>query len=264
MQKGYKRNAKGKAILHCFIGLFIVIIVILVAYFCLNIDYSDKLDPNASMRPYVEMTPAPSANASAAPSASALPDATPVPSPTVEPTATPTPSPAPTETPAPTSMASLAAPVKRDGFALPPETTMDVKMGITHSFRSTADSYRYVYLEGYAYVDDPGFDGSVNAQYLVVTQVSSNASILVLPTKTEGISGLDHADAKCANASASDFQVVIDASSFPDEIYSLGMVFQYTDANGQGHLEYAKFPDNQTITVLSSQIISEIPVTEAE
>ena len=56
MQKGYKRNGKSKAVLHCFIGLFLVIIVVLVAYFWLSMDYSDQLDPETSMRPYVETT----------------------------------------------------------------------------------------------------------------------------------------------------------------------------------------------------------------
>ena len=51
MQKGYKRNGKSKAVLHCFIGLFFVIIVVLVAYFWLSMDYSDQLDPETSMRP---------------------------------------------------------------------------------------------------------------------------------------------------------------------------------------------------------------------
>ena len=35
MQKGYKREAKGMAILRCFFGLFVVIIVVLLASFML-------------------------------------------------------------------------------------------------------------------------------------------------------------------------------------------------------------------------------------
>ena len=59
MQKGYKRQAKGMAVLRCFIGLFIVLIVVLLATFFIGLDYSDKLSPEASLRPYVAETPAP-------------------------------------------------------------------------------------------------------------------------------------------------------------------------------------------------------------
>ena len=61
MQKGYKRQAKGMAVLRCFIGLFIVLIVVLLATFFIGLDYSDKLSPEASLRPYVAETPAPTA-----------------------------------------------------------------------------------------------------------------------------------------------------------------------------------------------------------
>ena len=40
MQKGYKRQAKGMAVLRCFIGLFIVLIVVLLATFFIGLDYS--------------------------------------------------------------------------------------------------------------------------------------------------------------------------------------------------------------------------------
>ena len=74
MQKGYKREGRGMAVLRCFIGLFIMIVVILLAYFMLQLDYSDKLDPSVSMRPYVEVTPSPIPAATAEPTeAPALP-----------------------------------------------------------------------------------------------------------------------------------------------------------------------------------------------
>lgn len=272
LQKGYKRDAKGKAILHCFIGLFLVIIFVLLAYFYLSVDYTDKLDPDTSMRPYVEVTPSPAP--SSAPESSVAPQTSPeatveatasaTPEPTPEPTPTPTPSPSPSPSPEPTSMASAAAPIKTDGFSLPSLTTMDVEMGITSGVRSSVDGNRYIQLKGYAYVNDPGYDGSTAAIYLVITQFSSNKSILVLPSKVDGASGMDHSDAACQNASASDFEVVIDAGSFPDEIYSLGMVFQYTDTNGQPHLEYAKFPEDITITTLGGQVMNNINPSEAE
>ncbi|MDO5323822.1 MAG: hypothetical protein Q4G06_07350, partial [Clostridia bacterium] len=61
MQKGYKRNGKGMAVLHFFIGLIIVAILMCALYFFLGkVDYSDKLaNPDATMRAYVEMTAAP-------------------------------------------------------------------------------------------------------------------------------------------------------------------------------------------------------------
>ena len=44
MQKGYKRNRKGMAVLHFFIGLIIVVILVCALYFFLGkVDYSDKL-----------------------------------------------------------------------------------------------------------------------------------------------------------------------------------------------------------------------------
>ena len=55
MQKGYKRNGKGMAVLHFFIGLIIVAILMCALYFFLGkVDYSDKLaNPDATMRAYV-------------------------------------------------------------------------------------------------------------------------------------------------------------------------------------------------------------------
>ncbi|MBQ8506073.1 MAG: hypothetical protein IJ466_01375, partial [Clostridia bacterium] len=61
MQKGYKRNNKGMAVLHFFIGLLFIALLVCAGYFVLTkLDYSDKLaNPDASMRPYVEMTAQP-------------------------------------------------------------------------------------------------------------------------------------------------------------------------------------------------------------
>ena len=267
MQKGYKRNAKGMAVLRCFIGLFSVIIVILIAYFYLQVDYSDKLNPNASIRPYVETTPSPTLDANAAlPAASPSPEITsaPTPVPTAVPTATPTPSPSPTPSPEPTSMAANISAVKTDGFALPDVSQLDGKIGITHAYLSAADDNKLLQLQGYAYINEETYDGSSAQLFLVVTQAASGSSVLVLPNKVEGVSGLDHSSAICANASASDFEVFIDVSAFPSEIYSLGMVFMYTGTDGQNHIEYFKFPDNIAFTVLDSRIITDIPTTKAD
>ena len=264
MQKGYKRNAKGMAVLRCFIGLFSVIIVVLIAYFYLQVDYTDKLDPSASIRPYVETTPSPTPDANAVLTvASATPEvtSTPTPKPTTAPTATPTPSPSPTPSPEPTSMASNVSAIKTDGFALPEPSQLDGKIGITHACRSAADDNKMLQLQGYAYVNEETYDGSTAQIFLVVTQASSGNSVLVLPNKVEGISGVDHDGAICANAAASDFEAFIDASAFPSEIYSLGMVFMYTDTDGQNHIEYFKFPDSIAFTVLDSRIITDIPTS---
>ena len=63
MQKGYKRNGKGMAVLRFFIGLIVIAIIVGVIWFFLQkVDYSDKLaDPNVATRPYVEMTADPNA-----------------------------------------------------------------------------------------------------------------------------------------------------------------------------------------------------------
>ena len=54
-KQGRKREAKGLAVLYFVIGLIILLIILAVVYFALvKLDYSDKLDPNATQRPYVE------------------------------------------------------------------------------------------------------------------------------------------------------------------------------------------------------------------
>ena len=55
LKQGRKREAKGLAVLYFIIGLIILLIILAVIYFALaKLDYSDKLDPEATMRPYVE------------------------------------------------------------------------------------------------------------------------------------------------------------------------------------------------------------------
>ena len=55
LKQGRKREAKGLAVLYFIIGLIILLIKLAVIYFALaKLDYSDKLDPEATMRPYVE------------------------------------------------------------------------------------------------------------------------------------------------------------------------------------------------------------------
>lgn len=282
MQKGYKREGRGMAVLRCFIGLFIMIVVILLAYFMLRLDYSDKLDPNASIRPYVEITPSPVPTSTPevteapaviqateapvvtdAPLITAIPTAEPTEAPTAEPTAEPTPE--VTATPEPTKIPSSAvAPLKFSGYKLPSLSAKDAELGITYSYRSAADDNRYLHLQGYAYVDDSGYNGSNADLYLVIIR-STGHTALALPTKVSGISGIEHASAQCSNASASDFDVVIDVSKFPDDSYTLGMVFMYKDSSaGQTRTEYFTFPSEMSFSVLSNQVISDVRTVTAE
>ena len=275
MQKGYKREGRAMAVLRCFIGLFILIVVVLLAYFLLRLDYSDKLEPGASMRPYVEVTstPVPSATpdvtdvpailsnamegAAATPTATATakPTAAVTPKPTAEPTAEPTATPEPTAIPE-----SAIAPLKFSGFELPELSLKTAQLGVTHSYRSAADSYRYLHLKGYACIDEAEYDGAAADIYLVIIR-STGHTALALPTKSEGASGVA-LTASCANASASDFDVVIDVSKFPDDSYTLGMVFMYKDGEGKTRTEYCTFPASQSFSVLSGQVISDVKTAE--
>ncbi len=130
-KQGRKREAKGLAVLYFIIGLIILLIILAVIYFALaKLDYSDKIDPEVTMRPYVEQAqpepePEPLESEIEAPEAPAdnaapedevdltepteepTPEPTPEPTeestlePTAEPTPEPTPEPEPTDTPAP-------------------------------------------------------------------------------------------------------------------------------------------------------------------
>ena len=95
-------------------------------------------------------------------------------------------------------------------------------------------------LAGYGYLDDPSFDGSTVQTYLIINRDSVSARAMLKATNTAGISGVDHADAQCANA-GSDFEVVLNAAALPDDIYTLGLVLQYT-VNGETKLDYIALP----------------------
>lgn len=282
MQKGYKREGRGMAVLHCFIGLFLTIGIILLACFMLRMDYSDKLDPNASIRPYVEITPSPvptatpevteapaiieataTAAITATPAATAAPTAIATEVPTAEPTAEPTPE--VTATPEPTQIPSSAvSQLKFSGYKLPSLSTKDAELGITYSQRSAADNNKYLHLQGYAYINDSGYNGEKAEIFLVIIR-STGHTALALPTKVAGISGGTHADAACSNASASDFEAVLDVSQFPDDSYKLGMVFVYTDSNtGKQRTEYVTFPNEMSFSVLSKKAVSDVKTVIAE
>ena len=285
MQKGYKREAKAMAVLRCFIGIFFVIFIVLLAFFLLKMDYTDKLteESKQNMRDYVETTAVPTVLVEAEPTlqpaanmsepggsgsggltvltnAGDTPTATPEPTeaPTEAPTATPSPEPtpevtptvAPTETPLPTSIPAAAiSAIQFDKPALPEVTSMDAKAGITYSYRSAVDANRYLELRGYAYLNDASFDGSDCEVYLVLMQDNAVHYAVVKTELEKGISGLAHEDAVCKNADFSDWKAVIDVSEFPDSIYTMGAVIAYK-VDGKVEYAYFLFPDYATFTVL--------------
>lgn len=268
MQKGYKREAKGMAILRCFFGLFIVIVVVLLASFMLQLDYSDKLDPATSMRPYVEVPPTPTPDPNATPDPAALtivdsatekPAVTPTP--TVKPTATPTPTPTPVPTPEPTAIPSSAFSAVRTDLTCPALSNKEAKLGITYSYLSEANDKSVIVLRGYGYIDDERFDTASASSFLVFQREADGRKAFAQVKYVDGISGVDHADAKCANASITDFEAVIDVSYFPEDIYSLGLVIGY-QYNGQTGFDYFEFPEGTTFTVLNGKIISNVIVED--
>ena len=261
MQKGYKRNAKYKAVLHFFIGIIFMIIVALVAWFMLTqMDYSDKLEPGTSMRPYVETTPEPSPSISPSAAVETTPTPTPTPTATATPTPTPTPSPTPEPTPEPTSIAAeVYAPMRAD-LPLPDGATSDNGViGITHSYRSSVDGNKVLQLQGYGYVNDPSFDGSTAQIYLVIRQESTGNRVVAMANMKPGVTGLEHSDALCANASASEFEAFLHVENFANDIYSLDMVINYK-VDGADQLVYFEYPEEISFTVLNGQVLSDIPV----
>lgn len=265
MQKGYKRNAKYKAVLHFFIGIIFMIIIALIAWFMLTqMDYSDKLDPDTSMRPYVETTPEVSPSVSPSAHIETTPTPTPTPAFTPTPSPTPTPTPTPEPTPEPTSIAAESYSPMRADLKLPDGATIDNGViGITHSYRSTADGNKVLQLQGYGYVNDPSFDGTTAQIYLVIRQESSGDRIVAMATMKPGITGMEHADAQCVNASSSEFEAFLYVDQFANDIYSLDMVINYK-INGEDQLVYIEYPEEISFTVLNGQILSEVPLTEAE
>lgn len=270
MQKGYKRQAKGMAVLRCFIGLFIVLIVVLLASFIISLDYSDKLSPDASVRPYVAETPVPAETPSLAgtviPADTPVADATPTPSPTPTPTPTPEPTPSPTPTPAPTAIPDSAVSEMsgdQDIIRVIPtsSTTDNAKTGVTYCYRSEANENRMMVVRGYAYIDDPTFDGSTVQTYIVLKRDSNAARALIRATNTAGISGKNHESAQCTNPSGADFEFVLSSGLLPDDIYSMGLVLQYS-VNGETKLDYIDLPSQQSFTVLNGIFLGDIPVSE--
>ena len=274
MQKGYKRTGKGIAVLHFFIGLIVLAIVVFAIYFFVNMmDYSDRLDPQVSMRPYVEVTAAP-ATASPEPTAvvtvteepeivdisgvTAV-EATPVPTerPTPAPTAirTPDPTPIATATPEPTAIPkSKLSEAATSGFSVP-AASGSATLDLTKIYASKADSNQIVQLNGYAYINDERFDGNGVKSFIIITQKSSGKQIAYKTNMVAGISGEEHVGALCKNPASTDFECFLNVKPYPDGEYSIGIVLNYT-YNGKSAYSYHLFDD--TITVKGGAMLDTV------
>ena len=279
MQKGYKRNGKGMAVLHFFIGLIIVAILMCALYFFLGkVDYSDKLaNPDATMRAYVEMTAAPENVAviggadgptaiyvtepdnqgdasgvvdltnTPTPTPTATPTPTPTPSPTPIPTPTPAPTPPPTPTPEPTKIASKAySQFKTKGFNVP-EPSTNGTVEITNFYVSEPNNRQVVRLDGYGYLNDASFDGADASIFVIVTNDASGKQRAYKGTMEAGVSGVDHSDAICKNAANTDFSTIFSVAKFADGDYSLGLIIYYKTADGNAY-SYHELGDRFTVT----------------
>ncbi len=269
LKRGRKREAKGLAVLYFIIGLIILLIILAVIWFALaKLDYSDKLNPDASMRPYVETTTLPEAEptpeADTEPDEVDLTEATEAPTP--EPTEKPTEAPTPEPTPEPTAIpAELSAKPMTKMPNLPESPSENGAIGITGCYVSQPNDNKLMHLTGYGYVNDAAFDGAQARSWLVVTQVSSNQRVAYPLTLTPGVSGLPHGAALCRNASASDFEIYMDVSAYQEGIYSLALVIGYIP-EGKNKPAYAYYPFSGDIsfTVLNGTVITPVTASDYE
>lgn len=279
MQKGYKRTGKGIAVLHFFIGLIILAIVVFAIYFFVNMmDYSDRLDPEASMRPYVEMTAVPE-TASPEPtvvvavtetpevvdiSGVTAVEETPVPTekPTPAPTAimTPAPTPIATATPEPTKIPkSMLSEAAMEGFQVPAASD-SATIGLTKIYASAADKNQIVQLQGYGYINNEKFDGAGTKTFVIVTQKGSGKQIAYKANMVAGISGSAHEAAICANPSSTDFEAFLNVKPYPDGEYKIGIVMSYK-LGGKQVYSYHVFGD--TITVKGGAMVDTAAAPES-
>ena len=268
-KKGRKREAKGLAVVYFIIGLIILMIILAVIYFALvELDYSDRIkDPEATIRSYVEMTPEPDATEvpedyeGDVPIDVDLTTVTPTPAPTAAPTPTPTPTPAPTPEPTPFAQSLLAQPIV-SGFTLPDQAVDNCEAAFTKCYVSAADSNKYMYLAGYAYLNDLTFDCAQLQTFLIVNQETTGQKIAYQATMTAGASGLVHSGAVCQNAEAADFEVYIDVSqNYKEDIYTLGLVLAYRRPDGNVAYAYYPFSGNKaSFNVMAGQVVKGVRV----
>ena len=293
MQKGYKRQSKGLAVLRCFIGLFIIAAVALTAYYILSRDYRDKLDSDTVVRDYIEATQTPDpteepqetempAAASTdnaelslgggtedgdetsviepvitdAPTdtPSPAPTATPEPTPTPEPTEEPTPEPTGTPEPGPTAEPTRIpkeeyASYKSKGVKIPDTSLKAGVVGITYGVRSELNSNKVITVKGYAYINEPDFDGSQASVYLLLANDKNSTVYRVETQAVPGASGVMQNGALCENPSASDFVANIYTGKLKNGNYTISVLIETTYEDGSTTSEYFNFPDQNVITV---------------
>ena len=273
LKRGRKREAKGLAVLYFIIGLIILLIILAVIWFALaKLDYSDKLDPDASTRPYVETTnlpleaePTPEVQEDTIPDEVDLTEPTEAPTP--EPTEAPTPEPTPVPTPEPTPLPAelCAKPMATKLPNLPDNGSENGAIGITSCYVSQPDDNKLMHITGYGYVNEEPFDGSKARSWMIITQVASGQKVAYPVTLTPGVSGLPHSSAICKNAAASDFEIYLDVSAYKEGIYSLALVIGYVP-EGSNKPTYAYYPFSGDIsfTVLNGTVITPVTASDYE
>lgn len=270
-KKGRKREAKGLAVVYFIIGLIILLIILAVIYFALvELDYSDRIkDPDATIRAYVEMTPDPAAFDADADDEDGdaqldvdltVPTEEPRPTPTAtpEPTPTPSPEPTPTPTPLPPTMLALA---RTSDFKLP-QAAVNAQGAVTKCYVSIGDDNKYMYLAGYAFLNEANYDCAQSQLFLVVSQSRTNQLIAYQATMKAGISGVNHDTAMCKNPANADFEVAFDVSQlYTEDIYNLGVVIGYK-RQGQRKATYVYYalPSDVNFTVLAGQVVEPVKV----
>ena len=262
MRKGFFRKGISSAVIRFSMGLILLVVILVVLYYLLvSATYEvDGQQPANTLRPYVvpEATPTPTPSPTPSPTpeedATLPPYATPTPTP-----ATPTPEPTPSPTPEPTSIpqSMLAAPQPRSAENIPPVSS-DVRAAITDCYVSAVDNYQIMEIEGYAYYENPYYNGENSSCYLVVVQNSTGLIMSYLTTSEEGITGIEH-DGVGQNLADSDFRVYIDVSEYSDDVYTLAVVLLCTNNGYEAQLTY-RFPDTTNFAVRSGEIITPIRI----
>ena len=279
-EKGRRRESKGLAVLYFIIGLIILLIILGIIYFALvRLDYSDQItNPNAQMRSYVAATPEPASaalvsddqegeelsnsvlfpgidgNTSGQSGVRATAEPTPEPTETPAPTATPEPTPEPTAIPS-----SMLSRYRTSGYSLPASASANGVIGITQCDVSAQNDNRVMHLAGYGYVNIAAFDGTRASSFMIVSQRTTGITIAYELSMVNGVSGLSHSSALCANPAACDYEMYIDVSTFPDDIYGLSLVIMY-QAEGATNTTYAYYPFSSDVcfTVLDGQVVTPV------
>ena len=278
MQKGYKRNNKGIAVVRFFCGLIFIAIIVFAVYCLLDkFDWSDSIkDPSVTVRPYVEVTAAPNATEAPAPAPTETPEPiqmanavlaetgapeetaavaateapTASPTATLRPTAEPMPVPTPiaTPTPVPTEIPAEAfSQYTTSGFSVPAAAN-DAVRAVTKLYISEPNNSQVVQIDAYAYINEEAYDAANVKPFLIVTHKASGIQVVYEAITMEGISKTDHSDALCANPEKSEFESFLDVSWYGNGEFGLGVVLAYTDANGNNVYSYQEFDDSFTVT----------------